>query len=96
MVLLRDVGQEETRSGPFGDSVNHDAKIDARFAPNAHRLANHFGRNRWYFYVTWVRWTLVSIRLEILLISAQDRCPVCAESTMGQEIDLGTPDGTPR
>ena len=38
---------------------------------------------------------LVSIRLEILLISAQDRCPVCAESTMGQDIDLGTPDLTP-
>ena len=92
MVLLRDVGQEETRSGPFGESRR---KIDARFAPNAHRLGNHFGRNRWYFYVTCVRWKLVSIRLEILLISAQDRCPVCAESTMGQEIDLGTPDGTP-
>ena len=44
MVLLRDVGHVETRSGPFGDSVNHDAKIDARFAPNAHRLRNHFGR----------------------------------------------------
>ena len=26
MVLLRDVGQVETRSGPFGDSVNHDAR----------------------------------------------------------------------
>ena len=39
---------------------------------------------------------LVSIRLEILLISAQDRCPVCFECTMGKEIDLGTPDGTPR
>ena len=25
MVLLRDVGQVETRSSPFGDSVNHDA-----------------------------------------------------------------------
>jgi len=25
MVLLRDVGQVETRSGPFGDSANHDA-----------------------------------------------------------------------
>ena len=23
---LRDVGQVETRSGPFGDSVNHDAR----------------------------------------------------------------------
>ena len=31
------------------------------------------------------------IRLEILLILAQDRCPVCAECTMGKEIDLGHP-----
>jgi hypothetical protein len=27
---------------------------------------------------------------------AQDRCTVCAECTMGMEIILGTPDGTPR
>jgi hypothetical protein len=30
------------------------------------------------------------------LISAQDRCTVCAESTMGMELALGTPDGTSR
>jgi hypothetical protein len=29
--------------------------------------------------VTWVKWKLVSVCLEIVLISAQDRCPVCAE-----------------
>jgi hypothetical protein len=34
--------------------------------------------------------------LEIVLISAQDSCLVCAESTTGMEIILGTPDGTPR
>ena len=42
-----------------------------------------------------VKRKLVSIHLEIVLISAQDRCPVCAECTMGKEIDLGTPDGRP-
>jgi len=31
-----------------------------------------------------------------VLISAQDRCTVSAERTMGMEIILGTPDGTPR
>ena len=30
------------------------------------------------------------------VISMQDRCTVCAKYTIGSEIDLGTPDGTPR
>jgi hypothetical protein len=34
--------------------------------------------------------------LEIVLISTQDRCMVCVEYTMGIEIILGAPDGTPR
>jgi hypothetical protein len=33
--------------------------------------------------------------LEIVLILVQDRCIVCTECTMGMEIILGTPDGTP-
>ena len=48
-VLLRDVGQVETRFDPFGDSFNTN----------------------------------------------QDRCTVCVERTIGMEIILGTPDGTP-
>ena len=59
-----------------------------------HRLRNHFGCNRWYSYVTWVNWKLVSIHLKIVLISKPDRCTVCAECTMGMEIILGIPDGT--
>jgi hypothetical protein len=39
---------------------------------------------------------LVSVHLEIVFISAQDRCMVCAECTTGVEIILGTPDGTPK
>jgi hypothetical protein len=27
----------------------------------------------------WVKWKLISVRLEIVLISAQDRCTVCVE-----------------
>jgi hypothetical protein len=34
--------------------------------------------------------------LEIMLISVQDRCMVCVEYTMDQEITSGTPDSTPR
>ena len=35
------------------------------------------------------------VHLEIVLITTQDRCTVCAECTIGMEIILGTPDGTP-
>ena len=38
-----------------------------------------------------VKRKLVSIHLEILLISAKDRCTVCTECNMGVEIALGTP-----
>jgi hypothetical protein len=39
---------------------------------------------------------LVLVRLEIVLISVQDRCMVCAEHTIGLEIVLDAPDRTPR
>jgi hypothetical protein len=39
---------------------------------------------------------LVSISFEIVLISTQDRCTVCAEHAIGSEIILGAHDGTPR
>ena len=31
-------------------------------------------------------WNLVSIRLEIVLVLAQDRCTVCAKRTIGSDI----------
>ena len=37
-----------------------------------------------------------SLRLEMVLVLVQDRCTVCAERTMGSEIVLDAPDGTPR
>ena len=39
---------------------------------------------------------LFSIRYEIVLILTQDRCMVCAECTIGSEVVLDAPDGTPR
>jgi hypothetical protein len=39
---------------------------------------------------------LVSVYLDIVLILMQDRCTVCAEHTIGLEIVLYAPDGTPR
>ena len=44
--------------------------------------------------MTWVLWKLILIRLETVLISAQDRCTVCAECITGMEIVLAVRDGT--
>jgi hypothetical protein len=41
-------------------------------------------------------WKLVSVCLEIVLVSAQDRCTVCIERTTCLEIILHPPDGTLR
>ena len=46
--------------------------------------------------MTWVMWNLVSIRLEIVLVLVQHRCTVCVERTIGSEIVLDAPNGTPR
>jgi hypothetical protein len=39
---------------------------------------------------------VVSVHMEITLISALDRCTVFVECTTSIEIILGIPDGTPR
>ena len=39
-----------------------------------------------------VKWNLVLVHLETVLVSMQDRCTVCAELTIGLEIVLDTPD----
>ena len=46
--------------------------------------------------MTKLNWKLVSVRLEIVLILTQDWCTVYAERTIGSEIILDAPDGTPR
>ena len=35
-------------------------------------------------------WNLVSVRLEIVLVSVQDRCTVCAKRTIGLDIVFTT------
>jgi hypothetical protein len=61
-----------------------------------HRLRNYFGCTGWYSWVTRVKWKLVSVCLETVLVSVQDRCTVCAKCTIASEIILGTVDGSPR
>jgi len=46
--------------------------------------------------MTMIKWKLVSVLLEIVLILTQDRCMVCVEHTICSEIILDAPDGTPR
>jgi hypothetical protein len=42
-----------------------------------------------------LKWNLVLVGLEIVLILTQDRCTVCVEHTVDTEIILDTYDGTP-
>jgi hypothetical protein len=43
-----------------------------------------------------LKWKLVSVHMEIVLILMQDRCTVCTERTIGSEIILDAPDRTLR
>jgi hypothetical protein len=44
----------------------------------------------------WVMWNLISVCLEIVLVSVLDRFMVCAKCTIGSEIILDAPDDTSR
>ncbi len=74
--------------------------LDARYVHGLRQtylmLGNHFGRTRWNSLVMRLNWKLVLVHLEIVVILTQDRCIVYAEHTIGSEIILDTPDGTPR
>ena len=95
IALLGDVGEVEARFSPFGDSINLDASLVHSLHRTRNRLGSRFGCTRWNSKATWVMWKLILLLLEIVLLLAQDRCTVCAECTMGMEIILAVPDGTP-
>jgi len=42
-----------------------------------------------------LKWKLVSVRLNIVLMLSQDRCIVCVERIIGSKTVLNAPDGTP-
>ena len=48
MELLGDVGHEEPRFSPFGDSVNVGARKVHGLRQTYHRLRIHFGHTQWY------------------------------------------------
>jgi hypothetical protein len=78
MVLQSDEAQVEARFGPFGDSANLEVRLLLDLRQTYHRLRIHFGRTRWYSSVMLVIWNLVTVCLETVLMSVQDRCTVCA------------------
>ena len=45
--------------------------------------------------MTLVKWNLVSIRLDLVLVSMQDRCSVSHQTYQSLRIILDEPDGTP-
>jgi hypothetical protein len=51
---------------------------------------------RWYSYERWVKWKLVSVHLDIVLISALGGCTVYAKGIIGSEIIFDTLDCSPR
>jgi hypothetical protein len=96
MVLLGDKAQLEARFGLFGDSANLDVRLVHGLRREFHRLEIFFGRTRWNSSMTWVIWNLVSVCLEMELVSVQYSVTVCTKCTIGSEIVLDTPEGTPR
>ena len=46
--------------------------------------------------MNFIIWNLDSIQLEIVLVSVQDSCMVCAQCTIDSKIVVEVPDGTPR
>jgi hypothetical protein len=63
-------------------------------AQTYHNFRSRFGHTRWYSSVMWLKRKL-DFRLEIVLILMQDGCMVYVERTIGPEIILETPNGTP-
>ena len=41
--------------------------------------------------MTRVKWKLISVRFEVMLISTQDRCTICAERAIVSEVMLAHP-----
>jgi hypothetical protein len=95
MDLLCDFGHVESSFNPFGDSGSVSASY-------VHGLLETYHRHRTFWthpmvlLVMRLKWMLVLVCLEIVLILTQDRFTVCVECTIGLKIILDEPVGTPR
>jgi hypothetical protein len=92
--LLGDEAQVEARFCLFGDSATLGARLVHGLCRTYHRLIYSFGCTQWNSIVTWVVWNPILARLDIVLVSVQDKCTVCTEHAIGIEIILDAPDRT--
>ena len=81
MELLGDVGHVESHFFPFEDSVSVGARQVRSLRQMYHRLRNHFGHTRSYHKVTRLKWKLILVLSDIVLILTQDRSMFCVEHT---------------
>ena len=95
MVLLGDVGEVEARFSPFRNSVNLDTRLCMVCTERTIGL-EIVGMHMMALLADVFKWRLVSVSLEKVLGSTQERCTICAKRTTGSEISLDAPDGTPR
>jgi hypothetical protein len=63
----------EARFGPFGDSANLDSTVVHGLRQTYHTLNNRFGHTQWCSVAMRIKWKLISIHLEIVLILMLDR-----------------------
>jgi hypothetical protein len=75
--------QVEACSSPFEDSGNLDARKLRCLCQMYHRLENRVRMHLMEPLGEWVMWNLVSVCLDIVLVSVQDRCTVCAKRAIG-------------
>ena len=95
MVLLADEAQVEPRFGLFADRANFDTRKVHGLRRMYHWLRSGFGHTRWYSLGMRLKLKFILVCLEIVLLLTQDRCMVCTERTIGSELVLDAPDGTP-
>jgi hypothetical protein len=61
-----------------------------------HRVRKSLWTHPMVLLVTRLKWKLLSVHLDVVLIWMQDRCTICVDHTIGSEIVSDAPDGTPR
>jgi hypothetical protein len=96
MEPLGDVGLVKSCFGPFRDSVSVSARQVHDMHQTYHGLSNRFDQIRWYSEVMRLKWKIILVHLDIALILTQDGCILYTECSIGLEIVLDAPDGTPR
>ena len=95
MELLGHMGHVESHFDPIVHGVRDGAKLVHGLRQTYHRLRKSIWMHPMVLLGDGVMWNLVSVCLETVLVSVQGRCTVSAKCTIGSEIILDAPDGTP-